>query len=228
MIMVQLRTMCKETRILVNQLSDLAAKNNTTPIFTANDIMCGEWLCMKYFTQPMLSVINHDIAIRKAGTTSKQFQFSYWSGIIPSKLKNAHGVMREDASKVGIPGNVDSFAMLCNYLPVDYSIFDAYRIYNMITTHTQQMIQYGIQIAKSNDVYSIAYVEAVIKKEEAISNIKRCEVQKILDRATESDAILNKQKIQNTHEDIEAGKQHWQNLIEDAEIEKALEDIYGY
>lgn len=189
--------------------------------------MCGEWLCLRYYTTPMVSVIEHDIKNRKSKLTSKQFQFSYWISIIPNKLKNTASAMRDDAMKVGIPGNPDSFGLLCNYQPTDYSVADAYRIYSLITTHTPQMIQHGITVAKSNNVYSIAYVEAVIRKEAAISNIKRHEVQQRIDKAAESDEILNKQKVQNTEHDVVAGQQHWQELVDGAELEKKLEELYG-
>lgn len=218
---------CRETRAIMMEVQELASKYGVSILAPPKDIMMWEYLCMRYYTKPMLSIIRQKLRVYKGRRTSKLFSPDYWLVIIPQVYTNNASVVRERINEIGLPCNLESFKMFVDYMPSDYSINDAYTIYHIALNHTPQAISKAIQTARGNNVYSIPYVKAIIDKEQAISNIKMNDARQRIEQASLSADILNREKVQNTPEDIEESKQHWERMVEDAEFLSKIEDMYG-
>lgn len=217
-------SMSREARTIISHLDDLASQHNITQLVTPSEIMMADLLCLKYYTAPIISMINQKIKkMKKVG--SKHFVPSYWLNVIDGIWYNNSSVKRE--YQIGLYGSIDSFGYISSYIPTDYSIKDAYEIYCMITTHTPMAVLNAIHIAKANNVYNIYYVKAVIEKEQAVANIRKQEIQSIIDKEKESDRILSKEKVHNTEDDIEMMKQNWSNTKANAELESMFNKLYG-
>lgn len=215
--------MCRESRKILNELCNLASKYNITTLVTPSEIMMADFMCLRYYTNPVINVIRTRIKTMKS-KNSKHFTVEYWLNVISKILYCKNGTCRDYS--VGLPGNIDSFALLSKYLIVDYSIADAYDIYTMITTHTQESIRNAIRIAKQNNVYNIQYLRTIIEKERAISNIKNDRLQVLINKENDSNKILDRVKVVNTEEDMEEVKDNWEKMQENATLEKMFNEIY--
>lgn len=215
--------MCRESRKILDELSNLASKYNITTLVTPSEIMMADFMCLRYYTNPVLNVIRTRIKTMKS-KNSKHFTVEYWLNVVSKILYCKNGTCRDYS--VGLPGNIDSFALLSKYLIVDYSIADAYDIYTMITTHTQESIRNAIRIAKQNNVYNIQYLKTIIEKERAISNIKNDKLQVLINKENDSNKILDRVKVVNTEEDMEEVKDNWEKMQENATLEKMFNEIY--
>ena len=215
--------MCRESRKILNELGNLASKYNITTLVTPSEIMMADFMCLRYYTNPVINVIRTRIKTMKS-KNSKHFTVEYWLNVISKILYCKNGTCRDYS--VGLPGNIDSFALLSKYLIVDYSIADAYDIYTMITTHTQESIRNAIRIAKQNNVYNIQYLRTIIEKERAISNIKNDKLQVLINKENDSNKILDRVKVVNTEEDMEEVKDNWEKMQENATLEKMFNEIY--
>lgn len=215
--------MCRESRKILNELGNLASKYNITTLVTPSEIMMADFMCLRYYTNPVINVIRTRIKTMKS-KNSKHFTVEYWLNVISKILYCKNGTCRDYS--VGLPGNIDSFALLSKYLIVDYSIADAYDIYTMITTHTQESIRNAIRIAKQNNVYNIQYLRTIIEKERVISNIKNDKLQVLINKENDSNKILDRVKVVNTEEDMEEVKDNWEKMQENATLEKMFNEIY--
>lgn len=215
--------MCRESRKILNELGNLASKYNITTLVTPSEIMMADFMCLRYYTNPVINVIRTRIKTMKS-KNSKHFTVEYWLNVVSKILYCKNGTCRDYS--VGLPGNIDSFALLSKYLIVDYSIADAYDIYTMITTHTQESIRNAIRIAKQNNVYNIQYLRTIIEKERAISNIKNDKLQVLINKENDSNKILDRVKVVNTEEDMEEVKDNWEKMQENATLEKMFNEIY--
>lgn len=215
--------MCRESRKILNELGNLASKYNITTLVTPSEIMMADFMCLRYYTNPVINIIRTRIKTMKS-KNSKHFTVEYWLNVISKILYCKNGTCRDYS--VGLPGNIDSFALLSKYLIVDYSIADAYDIYTMITTHTQESIRNAIRIAKQNNVYNIQYLRTIIEKERAISNIKNDKLQVLINKENDSNKILDRVKVVNTEEDMEEVKDNWEKMQENATLEKMFNEIY--
>ena len=215
--------MCRESRKILNELGNLASKYNITTLVTPSEIMMADFMCLRYYTNPVINVIRTRIKTMKS-KNSKHFTVEYWLNVISKILYCKNGTCRDYS--VGLPGNIDSFVLLSKYLIVDYSIADAYDIYTMITTHTQESIRNAIRIAKQNSVYNIQYLRTIIEKERAISNIKNDKLQVLINKENDSNKILDRVKVVNTEEDMEEVKDNWEKMQENATLEKMFNEIY--
>lgn len=215
--------MCRESRKILDELGNLASKYNITTLVTPSEIMMADFMCLRYYTNPVINVIRTRIKTMKS-KNSKHFTVEYWLNVISKILYYKNGTCRDYS--VGLPGNIDSFALLSKYLIVDYSIADAYDIYTMITTHTQESIRNAIRIAKQNNVYNIQYLRTIIEKERAISNIKNDKLQVLINKENDSNKILDRVKVVNTEEDMEEVKDNWEKMQENATLEKMFNEIY--
>ena len=215
--------MCRESRKILDELGNIASKYNITTLVTPSEIMMADFMCLRYYTNPVLNVIRTRIKTMKS-KNSKHFTVEYWLNVVSKILYCKNGTCRDYS--VGLPGNIDSFALLSKYLIVDYSIADAYDIYTMITTHTQESIRNAIRIAKQNNVYNIQYLRTIIEKERAISNIKNDKLQVLINKENDSNKILDRVKVVNTEEDMEEVKDNWEKMQENATLEKMFNEIY--
>lgn len=216
--------MCRESRKILNELSGIASKYNRTTIVKPSEIMMADFVCLKYYTNPVINIIKSKIKSMKS-CTSKHFNIEYWVDIVNRILYNKNGVCRE--YNIGIPGDITSFECICRYLVVDYSINDAYDIYMVITTHTLQSIQNAIRIAKQNNVYNIQYIKTILDKEKAVSDIRRTELQELINKENKSNSILDRVKVVNSQEDMKEVSNNWEQIQENAKLSSMFDDIYG-
>lgn len=216
--------MCKETRILLTELDLLASEHSITKLVTSSEIMMGDLLCLKFYTAPVLNIIRQKIKKMKK-VSSKNFDVTYWMDILLKILVNQSSTMREYT--VGLPGSVSGFEYISRYLITDYSIKDAYEVYKLITTHTPEIINSAIIVARNQKVYSIHYIKAVIERINAESNIRRSELHDLINKEEQSNKILLKEKVINTKEDVANAINHWNNTKENAELEAKMRELYG-
>ena len=89
------------------------------------------------------------------------------------------------------------------------------------------MVIKAIKVGKDNNVYSIPYIKAVLEREQAMTNIKRQEMEKLVNKAESSSAILNKQKVNNSISDVASASYNWDKAKEDAELVAKFNEMFG-
>ena len=108
-----------------------------------------------------------------------------------------------------------------------YSISDAELIYKIVHTYEYHVIQDAVRSAVNNKVYNIQYVNAILEKEQALSNMKKQELQKLRERADNASSILNKHKVQHSVIDLATSQYNWEKQKENAELERMMQEKFG-
>ena len=227
--MPQKQMMSREARKLLNELEILASQYNITTLVTSGQIYTADQITIKYYTAPILNAIKSKVKCLKK-KSSKHFTVEHWVPVLDSIFQNNMGVRRDgsvvqvvDANDIGYQG----FQLLSRYLIADYSISDAEMIYKIVHTYDSNMIHDAIRTAINNKVYNVQYVNAILEREQALSNMKKQEFQKLRERADNASSILDRHKIQHSVMEVAASQYNWEKKKENAELEKKMHEIFG-
>lgn len=213
----------------MTELETMASQYNITTLVTSGQIYVADQITLKYYTAPILNAIKSKVKGLKK-KSSKHFTVEHWVSVLDSIFQNNSGVRREgsvvcivDMNDIGYQG----FQLLSRYLITDYSISDSEMIYKVVHTYESNMIHDAIHIAISNKVYNIQYVNAILEREQALSNMKKQEVQKLRERADNASSILDKHKIQHSVIEVATSQYNWEKRKENAELERKMQEMFG-
>lgn len=220
--------MCREARKVLNELEAMAYDHNITTIVTPSQIFIADQVVQKYYTAPILNIIKSSVKGLKK-VSSKHFTLEYWVSVLNSIFANNASVHRENSpiqiidATVGLLG----FNIISKYLITDYSLQDAETIHQLVLTYSDNDIQKAVSIATNNGVYNIRYISAILEKEKALSNIKKAEIDKIRERAENSDHILAKPKVEHSFMDMATNQYNWEQTKQNAELDRLFNEKFG-
>lgn len=220
--------MHRQSRELLLKLESLAKQNNITTMVTLGEIYQCDQLVMKYYINPVLNVIENKL--RHIGKkTSKHFSIQYWVTIIETTLGNNMSTQRDTGYYIidrGAPPM--SYQLMMNYLPpCDYGDSVADAMLRLSHKYSDNMIMKAINVGKSNNVYSIQYVKAVIEKEQALSSINKQKIEAIVSKTESAVSVLNKDKVDNTVMDVASAVYNWDKAKEDADLIRQFNSMFG-
>lgn len=220
--------MHRESRKLLVELENLAKQNNITTIVTLGEIYQCDQLIMKYYVNPVLNVINNKLR-HISKKTSKHFTIQYWVTIIETTLGNNSSTQRDGWVGVTLDRNSppEGYQWINGYLVCDYGDNDTNAILELVRKYDVSTIIRAINIAKQNNVYSVPYIKAVIEKEQALSNIKKQNIEKIANRVESATSILNKGKVDNNIMDVASASYNWDKAVQDAELVAQFNAMFG-
>ena len=221
--------MSREARKLLNELDIMASQHNITTLVTLPQIYIADQIILKYYTAPILNAIKSKVNGLKS-KSSKHFTIEHWVSVLDSMFSNNMGVRREGSVVQTVDGNdigSQGFQLLSKYLVTDYSITDAEIIYKVVHMYDSNVIRDAIRVAISNKVYNIQYVNAILGREQALSNMKKQEIQKRIERADNASAILDKHKVKHSVIDVATSQYNWEQQKQNAELEKKMHEIFG-
>lgn len=222
--------MHRESRKLLQELEKLAKQNNITTIVTLGEIYQCDQLVMKYYISPVLNVINNKLK-HIGKKTSKHFTVQYWVTIIETTFSNNMSVQRSDSGFLGLIDKCTpplSYQMIMNYLPLcDYGDSVASAMIDISRKYSDDIIIKAINVGKNNNVYSIQYVKAVIEKEQALSNMKKQDIEKLVNKAESATSILDRDKVDNNIMDVASAAYNWDKAKEDADIIAQFNQMFG-
>lgn len=222
-------SMSRESRKLLTDLEAMASRYNTSTIVTPSQVYVAEQITQKYYTAPIINAIKSKVKCLKK-VSSKHFTVEHWVSVLDSIFQSNHGVRRDGSAVQIIDGNdssLQSFVIMSNYLLTDYSITDSENIYKMIHTYTTEMIRNAVNTAVKNKVYNVQYVSAILEKEQAMSNMRKHEIEKLRERANNSNAILNRPTITHSTLDMAMNHYNWEQQKENAELERKMKEMFG-
>jgi hypothetical protein len=221
--------MSREARKLLTELEALAIQNNTSTLVTQSQVYVADQVILKYYTAPILNAIKSKVKGLK-NKSSKHFTIEHWVSVLDSMFLSNMGVRREgsvvqvvDAYDIGYEG----FQHIIKYLVTDYSISDAEMIYKVVHMYEPNHIRDAIRVAINNKVYNIQYINAILEREQALSNMKKQEIQKLRDRADNASSILNKHKVSHSVIDVATSQYNWEQQKQNAELEQRMKEIFG-
>ena len=221
--------MSREARKLLNELDIMAQNNNITALVTPSQIYVADQLTMKYYTTPILNAIKSKVNQLK-NKSSKHFTVEHWVSVLNSMFQSNMGVQRDESPVQIIDGHDNGtvgFELISKFLSVDYSTVDAEVIYVICHTYTDEMIKASIRVATENKVYNIQYIKAVLERSQALSNMKRQEIEKIRAKADNSNSVLDKQIVQHSVLDVATSQYSWEQAKANAELERKLAEKFG-
>lgn len=222
-------SMSREARKLLDELGNLAQSNGITTLVTPTQVYIADQLVMKYYTAPILNAIKSKVKQLRS-KSSKHFTVEHWASVLDAIFQNNNGVRRE-SSPISLvdtdPAGVQNFTQISRFLITDYSIEDAKMIFNVIHKYTPEMIKDAISKSINNKVYNIQYVNAILEKEQALSNMKKQEISKLRERADSSNSVLGRPKVEHTSMDMAVSQYNWEQQKQNAEIEKKMQEMFG-
>lgn len=217
--------MSRDSRILLNELTKLASQHNISKLVVPSEIMMADFLCLKFYINPMISIIRQKVKKLKK-LQSKHFTPDYYLPILCNYAMTNSNISRTEFI-VALPPNEDIFKLISKYLLVDYSIKDAYLIYKLCTQHTFGIVRNAISIAMNANVYNIQYVQTIIDKMNAEGELRKKSIQSIINKEDMAYNKANQKKIIYDDRDIDELNKQWENTIQNNEIEKMFNNIYG-
>lgn len=221
--------MHRMSRELLLRLENLAKQSNITTMVTLGEIYQCDQLVMKYYINPVLNVIENKLK-HVGKKTSKHFSIQYWVTIIETTLGNNLSVQRTDG---GYLFPIDkstppmSYQIMMNYQPCDYGDSVALAMIDLSRKYSDKVIMNAINVGKSNNIYSIQYVKAVIEKEQALSNIHKQKIESLASKAESAVSVLNRGKVDNTVMDVASAAYNWDKAREDAELIDQFNKMFG-
>jgi hypothetical protein len=221
--------MSREARKLLTDLEAIASKYNITTLVTPSQVYVADQLIQKYYTAPILNAIKSKVKSLK-NRSSKHFTVEHWVSVLDSIFVGNSGVRREGSVVQVIDGHdigLQGFQLLIRYLPTDYSINDAEMIYNIVHRYTNESIQSAIRTANVNKVYNIQYVNAILEREQALSNIRKQEIDKLRERANSSNSVLNRTKVEHSAIDMAISQYNWEQAKSNSELEQKMKEMFG-
>lgn len=220
--------MHRMSRELLQKLENLAKQNNITTIVTLGEIYQCDQLVMKYYINPVLNVIENKLK-HVGKKTSKHFSIQYWVTIIETTLGNNDSVQRDGWRNVIIDKNTPpiTYHRINNYMPCDYGDNDTNTIIELMHKYSDAEIMKAINVGKSNNVYSIQYVKAVIEREQALSNIQKQKIEDLANKAESAVSVLDKPKVDNTVMDVASAVHNWDKAKKDAELIAQFNAMFG-
>lgn len=225
MMIMQNLSMSRESRKLLTNLDELASKHNTSTIVTIQDVFMADQLVLQYYIAPVFNVIRNRIKSMKK-VSSENFTVKYWIPIINKIFKGNTSVRRDDNQSVYVDDSIgiNGFELISKYLATDYSLSDAEMIQDIVCRYRHSDISNAIHIASKNNVYNIRYINAILEKEQALSNMKKQEINNLRQRADNSNAILNQHMVQHSVTDMATNQYNWQQMKDNADLERRLQE----
>lgn len=215
---------------MLTAMEELANKYNVGMIVTPMDVYVTEQIALKYYSAPIINAVKHKIVSGLKSRSSKHFTFGHWASVLDAMFGINGSVRRESGIDI-INGDdfcIDQFSEITSkYLITDYSMVDAEAIYDTIHKYTTQQIKNAVSVAKGNNVYNIQYIKAVLEKDQALSNIKKAEQEKMREKINSSNSILNRQKVQNSAIDVAVSQYNWEEAKKNAELERMMQEKFG-
>lgn len=220
--------MSRESRKLLEGLETLAKQNNITTLVTSKEVYIADQITLVYYTAPILNLIKSKINQMKK-KSSKHFTVEHWVSVLNSIFGNNSSVKREVQSDVAQADDVGchSHSLISKYLLVDYSSIDSELIYNIVHKYSDNSIQKAIQTATNANVYNIQYVNAILEKEQAVSNMHKQKMDKLREKANSSNSVLNRPRVEHTALDMAMNQYNWEQQKQNAELEKKMMDMFG-
>lgn len=197
-------------------------------VVQASDIMLTDMLMVKYYPQPVINILKPKLkGIRDI--QPKHGTVEYWMPMIMNMFGKSTSVMRPNAI---IPdwflkdGAEISFACVTDsYLLTDYGYDDMVMLQRIINTYNTEDIVYACGVGKSNKVYEIRYINAVLEKEYAKKDLELAKIKKLGEVAQSSDRLLNETIHQHTILDMAQVEYNWNKTRENAELERKFNDM---
>lgn len=220
--------MCRESRKLLNDLDVLASEHGCSTLVTPTQIYVADQITLKYYTAPVFNAIKSKVRSMK-NISSKHFTVVHWVSVLNSMFAYNSGVKREMSHVHSIDDSVgnDGFVMLSRYLVADYGLHESEMIYDIVHKYSSIMIKDAVSIATKNNVYNIQYVNAILEKDQALSNIRKQELERLRERVNKSKSILDKKKVSHTIMDVASSQHNWQETKNNAELERKLKEMFG-
>lgn len=193
--------MSKASRMIINQLDKLAMDSGVQGLTIPAHIYMCDYMIIKYNQSAVMNIIRSHIAkIPKVKREFKHFTPIYWYKIVDNMLGNNESVKYDiDGEVYGEMQDYNSFNYIIrNFLQSDYSIQEAIRINKLVNTVDQSSIVSACKVAAQNNVYNMAYVEAVIQSDQQRKKCEEIKHQAIIQRAQESSDKLRMDVHQHT------------------------------
>lgn len=218
--------MNREARKLLESLDSLASQYSISTLVTQKQVYIAEQITQKYYTAPILNAIKSKVKQLKK-KSSKHFTIEHWISVLDCMFQSNASVKRDMSNVNIIDADIgyEGFCIISKYLITDYSIQDAGTIYNIVGKYTPDRIQSAINVAKSNNVYNIQYINAILEKEQALSNIKKQGINKMRERIDNSNSILDKKLVQHSIIDMATNQYNWEQEKENAELERKMQEV---
>ena len=229
MIVIVKGMMSRASRELLTKIDTLADNNGITAIITQQQIFVADQITQKYYTGPVYNAIKSKVSALK-NKSSKHFNVEHWIPVLESMFSSNMSV-RRDNSQVQVIDGKDlgfvGFKRVSEFLITDYSIQDAGTIWNIIHKYDEREIKDAISVCVGNKVYNVQYMKAVLESNLALSNMRKQEIDKLRERANNSDHVFNRQRVDHSVIDMATSEYDWKNARENADLEKMIAEKFG-
>lgn len=216
--------MCRESRIILEELDILANTYGVTNLVTPYHVYMADKIVLKYYTNPVINMIRSKMKnIKKK--SSKHFTSEYWFGICETLFKDNINVKRENY--IYDREDAEAFSVLSGYMLTDYGVNECKIIHMIIAENTTISIRNAINIATKNNVYNIMYVKTILDRNNAERNIGIEGIKKTVLKIDKSSKILDEQKVLNTPLDIATAQYNWKQAQDNAILEQKMRQIMG-
>jgi hypothetical protein len=221
--------MNRDSRKVYAFLSSVCNSNNIDYEFNHRDIYLLDKLMVKYYPNPVITLIKSKIKSIKF--SQKHATISYWYTIIDNIFKNNMDVKRMTQNiQYTLPDELAAiiyWEIISNYLICDYSYDDMVLLQTIVNRFKNDDIQYAINVGKNQDIYNVRYLNAVLERQEAHRIQKKMKIEKINRKVEESNKLLDNEIHEHNMLDMAQAEWNWKNTYDNMVIENQLNKIKG-
>lgn len=224
--MNQLLKMSRESRKIYESVCSLCHTKGIEATWTPYDVYLSDMLMIKYYSAPIINIIKSKSHTIKKWDT-KHGTMEYWIPMIKNMIGKSTSMMKPDCARVDwFDKSWDkieqSFSMIINYVITDYGYDDMVKIQKIVCTCELSDIKYSCSTAKSCNVYDVKYMNAILEKEVAKADIKQYRMDKINDKANDSNKLLHGEIHEHTVMDMAMVEYNWNTVSENTKLEKMM------
>lgn len=217
--------MSRIARELSDFLASLRIQNNLFDVLPIQEVFLMDKLACNYYMNPIKKMIQTKVK-RINDVQQKHCTIDYWDRMLQNLLKYNQACKRTPyIDTVGIE-HIEKYKYINSVMICDYGYNDLVLIFKMLGQADIKTIKNACKISKDNGIYSASYIHAIVTNEIGKNNLKKQNIQKLDSRIRQSDKLLDNTR-KNTVLDTISAKQNWGEQLENAEIERKFNEMFG-
>lgn len=228
--MQQTKFMNNGARSIISVLVSFCMKHSLEPVYPPSDIMVLEYMLIEH-SAPAVQVMLQTKMKNTRTITIKHASLKYWISLLQNMLKSNVSAKRTDPYIVDWLPVQESireeiYDMLCNgFLITDYGYQQMCSMQKISNSYKPYDVEKACNSARSNNVYDLSYVLAILEKKSAMDDIDMMKRKRLDDKIKKSNELLTPKAHTHNIMDIAVIADSWQQMIENAELEKKLKEV---
>lgn len=217
-------------RSIISVLVSFCMKRGYEAVYSPLDVMTLEYILIEH-SAPAVQIMLQTKMKSVRVVNPKMATLAYWLPTLQNMLKSNISAKRTEPYVIDWLPVQESireeiYDIICNdFLITDYGYQQMCLLQKIANSHRPCDVEKACNSAKSNSVYDLTYVNTILEKQSAMSDINIMKRKRLDDKIKRSNELLTPKTHVSNIMDIAVIADSWQQMIENAELEKKLKEV---